>query len=154
MNSGKSTISNLLREKIENPAVVEIDEFRCFIKHLPVEETVAVNWENAALVARNYHNHGFNVIVPYPLAHKYYEYLQKELSDLSDHIYYVTLNPPVDVLVTNRGERELDDREIGKIQSLHERGIADNSYGLVIDNSNQTPEETVVEILEYIKGDK
>lgn len=154
MNSGKSTISDLLREKIDNPAVVEIDELRAFIKQVPIEQAVPINWQNAIACTKNLSGHNFNVIIPYPLSENNYQYVTEELANLNIPIYFITLNPSLNVLSKNRGTRELSQREVDRIKVLHEQGIADNSYGLVIDNSNQTPEETVAEILEYIKGSK
>lgn len=154
MNSGKSTVSNLLREKIENSAVVEIDELRAFIKQVPIEDAVPINWENAVACIRNFVKHDFNAIIPYPLSENNYKYVVNELSDLGTEILFVTLNPSLDTLSANRGTRELSQREVDRIKVLHEQGIADNNYGLVIDNSNQIPEETVAMILEYIKGNK
>jgi len=64
----------------------------------------------------------------------------------------VTLSPPLSVALSKRGERELDEWEIKRIQVQYTDGIANPTSGLAIDNSKKTPEETARLVVEKIKS--
>lgn len=146
INSGKSTVAQILAQKIEKPAVVEIDRFHEFIEWMPIEESVPINLENAVSVINNFISKQFNVIVPYPLSQKNYDYLKDNLEN-KDKIVVFTLNPNMGDILKNRGERELNDWEKERIKYHYSIGINNPSFGEVIDNTNQTPEETAEVIM-------
>ncbi|MEI7477769.1 MAG: hypothetical protein WCJ81_04610 [bacterium] len=79
INAGKSTIAKLLAEKIPQTANIEIDALRDFIPWLELEKAVPINLENAILLIQNFTKHGYNVVVPYPISQKNYEYVTREL---------------------------------------------------------------------------
>lgn len=146
INSGKSTVAKLLAEKIKDTAVVEVDRFHEFIPWMPVAESVLINLENAVLVIRNFYKRGFNVIVPYPLSKRNYEYLMEELKDIAENISIFTLNPELEEVLKNRGNRELTEAEKERIKHHYSIGINNPAFGKVINNTKQTPEETVENI--------
>jgi adenylate kinase family enzyme len=146
INSGKSTVSKLLSKKIGNCAVLEIDELRNFIEWMPLEQSIPLNWENAFLLIRNFVKNKINVIIPYPISQKNYERIMNSLKDLKGDIYFFTLNPPLEIVLESRGERGLDDWERERIKYHYSIGINNPSFGEIIDNSKQVPEETVGEI--------
>ncbi|KKP58525.1 MAG: hypothetical protein UR51_C0005G0036 [Candidatus Moranbacteria bacterium GW2011_GWF1_34_10] len=111
INAGKSTVANLLAEKMDTTAVVEIDRFHEFIPWMSASESVLINLENAVLVIRNFYKRGFNVIVPYPLSKRNYDYLMEELKDIADDISIFTLNPDLEGVLKNRGKRELTEAQ-------------------------------------------
>lgn len=152
INSGKSTVSKLLSNKIGNCAVLEIDELRNFIEWMPLEQSIPINWENAFLLIRNFVKNKINVIVPYPISQKNYERIINSLKDLKENIYFFTLNPSLDIVSQNRGERNLDDWERERIKYHYSIGINNPTFGKIIDNSNQAPDETVEEIFSRIKN--
>lgn len=152
INSGKSTVAKLLSEKMKNTAVVEVDRFHEFIPWMSASESVLINLENAVLVIRNFYKRGFNVIVPYPLSKTNYDYLMEELKDIADNISIFTLNPDLEEVLKNRGNRELTEAEKEKIKYHYSIGINNPTFGKVIDNTSQTPAETaenVLSLLEY-----
>jgi adenylate kinase family enzyme len=151
MNAGKSTVAKLLAKQIDRPAVVEIDELRHFVSWMDVRDTIRLNWENALLLVKNFIKNDFNVIVPYPISIDNYNFIISQLGDIDAKLYFVTLNPPTKVLLKNRGTRRLSGREKIRIGELDQNGIAKQKYGIMIDNSRQKIQETVDEILEYIK---
>lgn len=151
LNSGKSTVSKLLAEKIGNCAIVEIDHLRSFISWMSIEDAVPLNWENAICVIQNFVKRGLHVIVPYPLNQQYYEFVQKELAHLEIPKYFITLAPNIDVLLTNRGARELFQEDIDRIKILYDRGIDNSSFAHKIDNSNSTPDQTLSEVMAFLR---
>jgi adenylylsulfate kinase-like enzyme len=150
INSGKSTVAKLLQEKLGNTAVVEVDTLRSFIQWLPIEDAVSLNLKNAVSVIRNFVAEGMNVIVPYPLSPRNHEYLAEELKSVDTKIFFITLAPPLAVVLTQRDDRELSNWEKTRIQHHYDIGIAVPKFGEVIDNSRQAPEETADMILSLI----
>lgn len=153
INSGKSTVAKLLAEKIKDTAVVEVDRFHEFIPWMPVAESVLINLENAVLVIRNFYKRGFNVIVPYPLSKRNYEYLMEELKDIAENISIFTLNPELEEVLKNRGSRELTEAEKERIKYHYSMGINNPTFGKVINNTKQTPEETAENISSLMDSD-
>lgn len=151
INAGKSTVAKILAKKLSNTAVVEIDSLREMIEWMPIDEAVPINLENAISVIKNFVKKNLNVIVPYPLSQNNYNYIVNELKHIDTRIYFFTLAPELETILTNRGDRELNDQERERIGHHYNIGINSPSFGIVIDNTKQKPEETAEEILEKIK---
>lgn len=151
INSGKSTVAKILTRELENTALLEIDDLRQMISWMPIDQAIPINLENAISVIRNFSKRGLNVIVPYPLSQKNYEYITDSLKDVDDQKYFFTLAPSLEKAITNRGTRELDDQEKDRIAYHYNIGIQSPSFGEIIDNSDQSPEETARIILAKIK---
>lgn len=143
INSGKSTIANLLGKKLGNTAILEIDRFHEFLEWMPIGEVVSINLKNAVSLIKNYVELGFNVVVPYPLSEKNYHYMMENLKDIDTKTLVFTLAPKLEKVLTNRGTRELDDLEISRIKYHYEIGIPNPKFGEIIDNTDQTPKETL-----------
>lgn len=151
INSGKSTVSKILADKLGNTAVLEIDDLRNFIEWMPLEMAIPINLENALALIRVFVNKGLNIIIPYPLSKNNYDYFLKNLNDINE-IKVFTLSPKLEIALTNRGSRELDDWEINRIKYHYEIGIHQPDFGVIIDNSNDTPEQTVDQILKKLQS--
>ena len=150
INSGKSTIAKLLGKAMPGTAIVEIDALREMIDWMPINQAVPIGLENAVAVIRNFTKRGISCIVPYPLSQKNYEFMMGGLSELGVPMHFFTLAPSLEKALSNRGERELDKQEQERIKYHYGIGIHAPSFGIVIDNSGQTPEETAKIILENI----
>lgn len=151
INSGKSTIAKLLADKIGNTANIEIDKLREFVEWMPIDEAIPLNLKNAVSLIKNFVESGLNVIIPYPLSQKNYDYMMDNLKDLKTKIFVFTLAPKLEKVLTNRGNRELDEWEVNRIKYHYEIGIQSPNFGEIIDNTDQTSEETLNIILEKIK---
>ena len=151
INSGKSTVTKLLAKELSNTALIEIDVLREMIEWMPLEEAIPLNLENALTLIRNFITRDLNVIVPYPLSQKNFDYFTAGLKDLDIETHVFTLAPKLEKVLTNRGTRELTDWERQRIQHHYEIGIHKPTFGEIIDNTDQTPEETVKIILNKIK---
>jgi hypothetical protein len=150
INSGKSTIASLLVKQLPNTALIEIDTLRAMIDWMPLEESIPLNLQNALILIRNFINRGLNVIVPYPLSQVNFDYFTAGLKDLDIETHVFTLAPKIEKVLTNRGTRELDDWERERIKHHYNTGIHKPNFGEIIDNTEQTPEETVKIILSKI----
>lgn len=153
INAGKTTVSRLLAQRLPRTAHVEVDDLSDFIDWMPLLESIPLNLANTAAVTRNFVAFGLNVIISSPLRQEDYEYLMRELQPLGVPIYCVTLDPSMAVALTNRGTRELTEWELRRIPQLYAEGIPSPSFGIMIDNVHQTPEETAREILEIVNNE-
>jgi len=149
INSGKSTVAKLLADKIGNCAILEIDNLREFIEWMPIEKAIPINLENAISLINNFDKNDLNVVIPYPLSEKNYEYIKNNLK-VKSKIYFFTLNLKLDEVLKDRGNRKLDDWERERIKHHYKIGINKPSFGEIINTTNQTPEETLEFILKKI----
>ncbi|MCX6790440.1 MAG: zeta toxin family protein [Candidatus Kaiserbacteria bacterium] len=147
INAGKSTVAKLLAKELPNTALIEIDALREMIGWMPIDQSISFNLENALSIITNFSKRNLNMVVPYPLSQKNYDFLMENLKDLNTDTRVFTLAPQLEKVLTNRGTRELDDWERERIKHHYVIGIPNPSFGEIIDNSNQTPEETAKYIL-------
>lgn len=154
INSGKSTVTKILRKKIPNTAHIELDKLREFVDWMPLKDSIPINLENTISLIENFSKRDLNVVVTYPLSQRNYEYLIENLKDIGKNIYTFTLNPKLEKTVANRGTRELDEWEKERIKYHYNIGINNPSFGITTDNTDQSPEETAEIILNYISKEK
>lgn len=150
INSGKSTIAKLLADKISNSALLEVDALRNFIKWMPLEESIPINLENTVAVIKVFARNNINVIVPYPLDKEDYNYLTNQLREFKNDLYTFTLSPRLEIVLQNRGSREITEWEKERINHHYNTGISSPDFGIIIDNSDETPEETTDKILQSL----
>ncbi len=148
INAGKSTVAKILTSKIPNTANVEIDSFREFIHWLEIDKAIPINLENAVLVINNFAKHGYNVVITYPLSQKNYEYLKTALT--GSELHFFTLSPDIKKAQSDTNDRVLTQWERDRIKHHYDIGISQPAFGKIIDNTDQTPEETVEEIISLI----
>ena len=149
INSGKTTVSRLLASRLPRTAHIEVDALRAFVSSLPLEESTPLNLRNAASVARNLLQAGLNVVIDYPLGKSEYERLSKGLGSAPE-LHAFVLTPRLAVVLRDRGDRALDDRERYRIVEMYAAGVDEPGFGICIDNSNFTPDQTVDAILAHL----
>lgn len=150
LNAGKSTIAELLKNKITNTAIVEVDKLRNFVDWLPLEESIPLNLKNTSDIIKNFAKAGINAVIPYPLSQRNYDFLMGELKDFKDKIYVFTLSPDLETALSDRGERKLDEQEKERIKYHYKIRLHQPIFGKIINNTNQTPEQTADKILSNI----
>jgi adenylate kinase family enzyme len=151
LNTGKTTIAKLLGKEIPNSAVVEIDRLHGFIAWMDIKQAVPINLENAVSVIKNFAKRHIHVIVPYPLSNTNYKYIMDKLAKFSQEIRVFTLAPKKKVALSNRGSREIDEWEKSRIHLHYKNNLHKPNFGFVIDNSNDTPEQTLKKILSKLE---
>lgn len=151
INAGKTTVGRLLAEEFADGAHVEGDDLHGFLPDTPLEAAIPIVLEMAAGVAGPLVERGFDVVVTYPLSPADFEYLAAELSALDADVYAVTLSPPLEVALSNRGDRELDEWERERIEELYDAGIHRPAFGARLDNAGESPAETVARIRRGIR---
>jgi len=149
INSGKTTIAKLLKSKIPKTAHIEVDDLRALIDWIPLEESIPISLQNTASLINNLTANGINVIISYPMDKHDYGAVFNSLKGKHD-IHFFTLNPKLEIALSNRGGRELTEWETERIKFHYKEGINKPGFGINIDNTTQTPEETAVKIMEHL----
>lgn len=150
INSGKTTIANLLKNEFPRTAHIEVDTVHDMVEWMPLEEAIPLNLQNTLNLTKNFISKDINVIITYPLSKVEYEYFNKNLP-LEIERFFFTLNPKLENALTNRGTRELSDWETERIKYHYKTGVNNPGFGITIDNTMHTPQETLNEILYYIE---
>jgi shikimate kinase len=150
MNSGKSTIAKLLVQKIPNTVNLEVDTVIQFLDHLETVDVEKIIWENVLALTQNYIEHNLSVVISYVFGEVKATALIEKLKKIDSKVYLFTLNPDQKITLTNRGTREINDQEKERINLHYSQGINTSINGTVLDNSNQTPSETLELILNQI----
>lgn len=149
MNAGKTTVAKILVSKI--PRTAHVEKMRQFIEWMPIDESIPYNIQNISSLARNFVSLGnLNVVISYPVSSENFEKIKGSLQDLNVDIFAFTLAPRLDVVTGNRGTRELKEWEVEQIKKTYAENFQHPTYGTIIDNSEQTPEETANIILKKV----
>lgn len=152
INSGKTTIGKHLSKKLPKSTFVDADfiveereglELHEWIP-LVIQETIR---RGDHLISQGYEN----VIFSFPLYQEDYDQLH---AHFGSELKCITLAPPLDECLKNRGDREiLLDWELKRIKEMYKEGFHQSPFSdLTVDNSQQTPEETTAFIVSYLHG--
>lgn len=151
INSGKTATSKCLVEKLTNTAHIHGDSLRHFITWQSLEDAIPVTYKNIITVAKNFLQAGYNVVIDYPFYKADFERLSTELVDFAKVIHGFVLAPPLDVAQCQRGERVLSQQEVERIAYHYQTNLHNPDFGVTIDNSKLSVEETVERILTYLE---
>lgn len=146
INSGKSTVGQLLAERF-NYEFIEFDDIRHTIPEPNIDKALPLVFEKGIKLLNELDKNGKSAIIAYPLSQNNYNLLKNKLSTLPR---VITLSPRLDVVLKNRGDRELDDAERERIKYHYQIGINSPQFGFIIDNSDLSIKETVQKIVRLI----
>lgn len=154
INSGKTTVSEILVNLLSNATFIEVDELMTDEEEVKLGLSMQDGWAerqkrlNDKLLELKASREFETVIFAYPISENSY----KTWSSMADEVtrfINVTLAPSLEECLKNRGERELDDWERNRIKEMYEEGYQNRPYSdFIINNDHQTPKETA----EIIKG--
>lgn len=147
INAGKSTISKLLIDKFKPAIHVEADLLHNFLPGVEGDRKYEPTVLLSSLIVGNLLEQGFNVILAYPLNLQDYAVIVEAVRDREAEIYSFTLNPSRQILLSTRHNRVLTDWEKNRISTIL---VETPEWGVTIDNTHQTSEETFLEILKKI----
>lgn len=150
INSGKSTVSNLLAKQMDNTIVFEIDDIMKKIGRGPIDKALPAVHNQAIKELKKKARGSKNIIIPYPLSKENYEKFFNELEVIDNDILAFTLSPRLAVVIKDRGNRKLSDWEKKRIKYHYSIDINNPKYGCIVDNSDETVEQTVSAILAKI----
>jgi cytidylate kinase len=149
INSGKTTVAKILKQKLPRTAHIEVDNLRAFIDWMPLEDSIPINLDNTILIINSFSSRNISSIVSYPLSKAEFEYMTTRIKS-REKIYFFTLNPSLKTALSNRNGRELTEWEKERIKYHYSIGINDPDFGVVINNTMQSAEETVNEIISHL----
>lgn len=148
MNSGKTTIGKLLKKEIPNSVFIDVDyiakDYSFYKKYLTFLEYTELRFNIMLDYIKNIKDDKF-----YIFSYLFFEYRYKKLTDLlgQKNFLFVTLSPPLDFLLKNKGSRKLKSIEKLKIRHFYKLGIHNfPNHGISIDNSLYSLPETVERI--------
>ena len=154
MNSGKTTVSKILVNLLPKATFIEVDELMSDEEQAKLGLSLQQGWAerkrrlNEKLLALKQSKEYETVIFAYPITEESYQ-KWSVLADENTQFLNITLAPSLEECLKNRGTRQLDDWERNRIKEMYEEGYQNRSYSdFIINNDNQTPEETA----EIIKG--
>lgn len=154
INSGKSTVSKILVNLLSNATFIEVDELMSDEEEAKLELSMQDGWAerqkrlNKKLLDLKKSRKFETVIFAYPISENSYK-KWSSMADENTKFLNITLAPSLEECLKNRGTRELDDWERNRIKEMYEEGYQNRPYSdFIINNDNQTPEETA----EIIKG--
>lgn len=158
INSGKTTVSKILIKKLGSSLFVEVDDLISDEEQVQLGLSMEQGWaervnrlDNLLQTEILKDRYKF-IIFAYPLVEKTYERF-KALEKDDIKFINITLSPSLEVCLTNRGQRELDNWEINRIRQMYAENYHNPVFAdLIIDNSKQTPEETAKTILNFLEN--
>ena len=157
MNSGKSTVSKILVNLLSNATFIEVDELMTDEEEKRLGLSIQDGWAerqkrlNKKLLDFKKLHEFETVIFAYPISENSYK-TWSSMADENTKFLNITLAPSLEECLKNRGTRELDDWERNRIKEMYEEGYQNRSYSdLIVNNDNQTPEETAEMIKDFVK---
>ncbi len=156
INAGKSTVSKLLSEKLSNCIFIEVDNLltkeernaipdlksriNAYLEKLYDKLTLLLNKKNIDVI-----------IFACPMTKQCYENIKK-ITKGKALFKIITLNPDISICQTNRGSREITESKRLRILKMYKKGINKfKNSDLILDNTYQTPKETVNTIIKFLK---
>ncbi len=152
INAGRSTVGAMLASKLPHAVHIEVDHLRHFADCLTLNQAIPYALSDAAMLAAEWSNRGFHVIVSWPIEPLNHYRLSEATASTGTPLFTFTLLPRLDVALSDRGGRPLSAHEQARIREMYKGMYAGGqAVGVVIDNSDQPPAETAQVILDFIK---
>ncbi len=144
INSGKSTVAKILSRDLKM-AVIELDAFSEFVENfLSFDEYLKLNYEIFSEIVEVYNKRNIGVIIVYPLGEEKY----LEIKDKLNNFEIFTIDPTLEIALSDRGDRKLTDWEIERVKFHYEKNIHNPIFGIRIETRGKSPAQTAKAIEE------
>lgn len=151
INSGKTTIAELLAKRLHKAVNIELDILCSFETHLDIDKKLHFIIQDAIDLAANWVERDYLPILNWPI-------YKNEVGFMFEYAKYyriqpilINLTPEIDIVKKNRGSRNITETELQRIDYMyHICDINNPQYGYKIDNSILTPDKTIGEILNIL----
>jgi broad-specificity NMP kinase/ubiquinone/menaquinone biosynthesis C-methylase UbiE len=157
---GKTTISNLLKDKLNNPPMIDFGWIREF--HLDREwknankEEEQMSFENLTFILKNYKKYGYKNVIVTDLVEDMVRQIPKLFSKENYIIIRLIVKNDNELKKRVLGERDSGFKNFRKAillnKSMQKRKLLKNEIG--IDNTHNDPMKTLTEVLEIIKREE
>jgi len=153
INAGKSTIGARLAGRLPHTIHIEVDHLRHFAGGLTLAQAIPYALADAASLATAWTGRGFHVVVSWPIERANLRLMADAAAAGGAPLFVFTLLPRQAVVLSDRGRRALTAAEKERIKEMY-AGLyaAGRGAGIVIDNSDQTPDETAQIILDHVQN--
>lgn len=137
INAGKSTIGRVLADRLPDAEFIEGDDHG-IPEGVPFEEMIAqaTAWL-AGLIAEK--QRAF-LVIAYPLRPEDFALLREASAKRGARLFVVTLAPPMELVLKDRGARRLDDEERARIREMYAEGYASRDFSDMIVTDVESPE--------------
>lgn len=149
-NAGKTTVARILHKKIPQSSIVEIDALIEKYNHLSSRSRLDNGIEEGLRLIEKLRKKGFHAIVPFPLSQEHYNHFSARLQTI-DQLFFFTLDPSLNIAISNRGKREITRTEQERILQFYNLSFHRPDFGICIDTSHQKSDGTATVILRYLK---
>ncbi len=153
MNSGKTTVAQILAEKLEGCSYYDADQESR--KHQSaelselIEKTMAYLTESGLKSAAI----GHDVILSGVVYEQDFDNMKAAYEANGHDFYCIVMAPSAEVCSNDRGDRILSNWERTRIRDMYEKGYQNPEFAdYIVDNSTQTPEETAEVVLKWLDG--
>lgn len=147
INSGKTTTSKALAIKL-GADCINVDDLNDAIPNFNLATDLDKSMDLAIKTINESLDSGRDVVANYVVRQKDFDRFEHEIH--TDKQYVITLAPRLEVAQGKRGNRTLTDWEVQRVKHHYDTGIASPTFGLVIDNSDLTVDETVERIFAIV----
>ncbi len=163
-NVGKTTVSEFIA--LTRPMTVAIEcDVRCVGRitrriHQPTKDAVLEKYgntivEDCASLTANWVGRACDVIIPAPIPEANFRELRTAIDARLDgrgvEYHCFSLRPPIEVALTDRGTRVLNDQERDLIRDMY-GWLYEPAYGVVLDNQHESPEQTAATLLAQVES--
>lgn len=159
VHSGKTTISRMLAVEMSNAAYIDGDLIGQWVKMHNLDRGMEANLSDvhemiidllkANLVV------GVDVIIDYQFTDQTRQEVIDVLSDIEYEARWFLLKPDIKKALSGSKTRpQLNDWEIERIKYHYKSPLMETELAIVIDSTDQTPVETLSEVLNKIGGAK
>lgn len=156
INSGKSTTSKLLQPKLPDSTFIEVDDLMTDEEESSLGLGREEGWEerlkrlDKIIIQEKELRRYKNIVFAYPMTDNLHR-RWKLWEDDNTKLICITLSPEFEICLQNRGTRLISEDEKIRIKEMYDAGYHTSRFAdLIIDNSHQTPLETVQIILRYL----
>ncbi len=146
INSGKSTIARLLADRLPGARFVEGDDHDGH--DLPFEEMIAHAVQRLATIVAEGRE---TLVIAYPLRETEFAILRDAAASRDLQLVVVTLAPPLEVVLVQRGARLLDDGERARIREMYGEGYHQRPFSDLIIGGTPDPNSIVAAIIERVE---
>lgn len=146
INSGKSTIARLLAARLPDARFVEGDDHDGH--ELPFEHMIAHAVDRLATVVADADR---TLVIAYPLREQDHAILSRAAASRGLQLLIVTLAPPLDVALSQRGPRILDDAERERIREMYLEGYHERPFSDLVIGGTPEPEVIVETIAALVR---
>ncbi len=152
INAGKSTIAANIHKLIKKSVNIECDVLRHFAENDSLRDIGNFVLVDALDLAKKWSERDYLPILTWPLYGQGLEDMLSYSKKLDLEPVLINLTTDKNIAKQNRGERELTEWELNRIEYMYAtENIHKPKLGFIIDNSNQSLAQTTAEVMESIK---